>query len=145
MLRHGVDAWNGNAGANNFDKVHARVAEVEELIVRRAEGVGGSFADLVRTAVRERMDSWATKRRQASEGAALGYQPEASLAGLLETPTLGDWPLWAVPNSLRETEPMVNLIVDDRDASLRDAAAFRLGEGEASEERETAEDDEAED
>ena len=42
-------------------------------------------------------------------------------AGLL-APTLGDWPLWAVPNSLREVEPTINLIIDEKDWSMEHPA-----------------------
>ena len=52
-------------------------------------------------------------------------------AGLLEPPTLGEWSLWAVPNSLREAEPTVNLIVRSEDSSISAAPPWRLGRGKA--------------
>ncbi len=63
-----------------------------------------------------RLDDWVCQQQKAaSGGATLGYSQTATTTALLEPPTLGDWPLWAVPNSLRETEPNVNFILDAAD------------------------------
>lgn len=145
MFRHEIEQWNANEGAHRFDKSYAIVDEIIERVAQRAEAVTGKPGpgDWVRTALRERTDAWANKKLRAEAGgASLGYRAEGSLSPLLETATLGDWPLWAVPNSLRETEPMVNLIIDERDESVLGAAAFELGKGEGAAPEDTAEDEE---
>jgi hypothetical protein len=37
---------------------------------------------------------------------------------LLELPTGATWELWTAPMSLRDVEPNVNLVIDERDDSL---------------------------
>ena len=111
---------------------HPVVAEVVETIARRSEEVSGksATAHLVRDGLYARLDDWARQQhRAAGGGATLGYEQKATATALLVAPTLGDWPLWAVPNSLRETEPNVNLIIDDNDWTLQKAPGWTLGAG----------------
>jgi hypothetical protein len=136
ILRHRyetVAAWYPNPGAQQVrTSGHPIVAAAIDEIAARGEDISGNpeTADLIRDALRYRLDDWS--RRQASAasgGAVLGYQQTARTAALLEPPTLGEWSLWAVPNSLREAEPTVNLIVRSEDTSLGDAPPWRLGTG----------------
>jgi len=111
---------------------HPIVAAVIEEIAARGEAIAGKpeTADLIRDAIRHRLDDWARRQATAAAGAAsLGYQQKATTAALLEPPTLGEWSLWAVPNSLREAEPTVNLIILKEDSSIGDAPPWRLGSG----------------
>ena len=70
-----------------------------------------------------------------------------TIKGLLHEPTLGIWDEFSCPNSLRETEPTVNLIIGDwqHDPALAGAPPFQLGAGEAHRRpaTDTAEDEEA--
>ena len=108
LRQHHLDlaSWNPNDGAALVVTTgHPVVAEVVETIARRAEEVSGksATAQLVRDGLYARLDDWARQQhRAAGGGAALGYEQKATATALLVAPTLGDWPLWAVPNSLRE-------------------------------------------
>jgi hypothetical protein len=135
LRQHHLDlaSWNPNDGAAQVvTSGHPVVAEVVESIARRSEEVSGksATAQLVRDGLYARLDDWARQQhRAAGGGAALGYEQKATATALLVAPTLGDWPLWAVPNSLRETEPNVNLIIDDNDWTLQKAPGWTLGAG----------------
>lgn len=138
-LRHrcgDVVSWNPNAGAQQVQTSgHPLVAALVDEIASRGEAISGKpgTADLVRDSIRYRLDDWARRQARADAGAAsLGYQQTAKTAALLEPPTLGEWSLWAVPNSLREAEPTVNLIIRPDDSSLADAPPWRLGSGKPS-------------
>jgi len=119
-----VADWNPNTGANEVQTSgHPLVTQTIERLAQRAEDVTGKpgTADLVRQMLYSRLDDWDRQQKKAAGGGALlGYQEKATVRALLETPTVGDWPLWAVPNSLRETEPNVNLIIDVRDWSIEE-------------------------
>jgi hypothetical protein len=138
LRQHHLDlaSWNPNDGAAQVvTSGHPVVAEIVETIARRSEEVSGksATAQLVRDGLYARLDDWARQQhRAAGGGALLGYEQKATATGLLVAPTLGDWPLWAVPNSLRETEPNVNLIIDESDWTLQRAPGWTLGAGTAS-------------
>jgi hypothetical protein len=136
ILRHHCEeiaTWNPNDGAQRVKTSgHPIVAAIIEEIAQRGEDVSGKpeTADLIRDALRYRLDSWGQRQSTAAAGGAvLGYQQKATTAALLEPPTLGEWSLWAVPNSLREAEPTVNLIIRTEDDSFREAPAWKLGSG----------------
>lgn len=135
--QHGpVAAWNPQTGAHHVPVGgHPIIARVAEILAARAEQVTAraETAELVRQSVQARLDEWAVRQRKAGAGGAiLGYdEAPGAVVALLEKPTLGDWPMWAVPNSLRETEPNVNLIVDVNDWSLDRAGDWKLGAGSA--------------
>ncbi|MDA8061995.1 MAG: DISARM system helicase DrmA [Actinomycetota bacterium] len=135
LRQHGeqVADWNPNDGAAKVQATgHPLISEVVERLVSRAEGVSSKAVtgDLVRTMVISRLDDWVKRQKlAASGGAMLGYAASPTLAALLEGPTMGDWALWAVPNSLRETEPNVNLIIDEKDWTLGNAPPWKLGTG----------------
>jgi hypothetical protein len=139
-----VADWNPNAGAQKVQTTgHPLVAQVIERLAARAENVSGkaATAELVRKMLQSRLDDWARLQQKAQGGGAtLGYAEAATATALLEPPTLGDWPMWAVPNSLRETEPNVNLIIDEHDWTAAKAPSWKLGGGNASPRPETVED-----
>ena len=140
MLRqtHGpVADWNPNTGAHSVPVAgHPIIARVRESVAARAEQVTSKpeTAEFVQQAVQARLDEWAAQQKKATNGGAtLGYdEAKGDVVPLpLEKPTLGDWPMWAVPSSLRETEPNVNLIIDEKDWSLDRAGGWTLGAGKA--------------
>lgn len=138
LLRQAWDPvadWNPNAGAHKVQcSASSFVGSVVKSIADRAEEVTGKAgtADFVRSALQHRLDDWAKKQKKARDGGAtLAYRQKATEVALLDPPTLGDWTLWTIPNSLREAEPPVNLIVDDKDPSLDDATPWQLGKGKA--------------
>jgi hypothetical protein len=117
-----VADWNPNSGAQAVVTTgHPVVSEAIDRLATRAENVSGKpgMAAFVRAQLQHRLDEWNREQlKAAGGGATLGYQDKATVAGLLSTPTVGDWPLWAVPNSLREVEPTINLIIDEKDWSI---------------------------
>lgn len=132
---HGPQAdWNPNTGAHGVPVGgHPAITRVANLIAARAEEVTAraETSDHVRQLVQARLDDWATGQNKANAGGAtLGYDDaRGDVVALLESQTLGDWPMWAVPNSLRETEPNVNLIIDEKDWSLDRGRGWKLGSG----------------
>jgi hypothetical protein len=135
LRQHGdqVIAWNPNSGAQLVQTTgHPLVASAVEDLVARAEQVTSkaTIGDLVRDMLAFRLDDWSKRQNKALAGAAtLGYGESSTTASLLEAPTIGDWPTWAVPNSLRETEPNVNLILEGHDHSAEGAPAWTIGGG----------------
>jgi hypothetical protein len=135
LRQHGeqVIEWNPNPGAQLVQTSgHALVASVVDDLVGRAEQVTSkaTIGELVRDMLFFRLDDWSNRQNKALGGAAkLGYGESATTAALLEAPTIGDWPTWAVPNSLRETEPNVNLIIEPYDNSIDGAPSWKIGSG----------------
>ena len=112
----------------------AFIDELVEAVVARAGHVGSEaeVEDEVRRMLEFRLDRW--KAQQSVVGVQLGYKEETgTIKGLLHEPTLGIWDEFSCPNSLRETEPTVNLIIGDwqQDPALTAAPPFQLGTGEA--------------
>jgi Helicase conserved C-terminal domain len=147
LVRHaGQPAWNPNTGAQVVDVSASVVNELVEVIAARGADVG-SDADVeeeVRRMLEFRLDRW--KAAQGVVGVQLGYKEDTgTIKGLLHEPTLGTWDEFSCPNSLRETEPTVNLIIGDweRDPALAAAPPFILGSGETRPRPETAEDEDA--
>ncbi|MFP5327659.1 MAG: DISARM system helicase DrmA [Acidimicrobiia bacterium] len=147
LLRHAAQpAWNPNTGAQVVDVTAAIVDELVDVIAARGADVGSDadVEDEVRRMLEFRLDRW--KAAQGVVGVQLGYKEDTgTIKGLLHEPTLGTWDEFSCPNSLRETEPTVNLIIGDweQDPSLAGAPTFVLGAGEARPRPETAEDEDA--
>jgi hypothetical protein len=136
MLRHRMgssELWNPNGGAHVVPGAGDAVVEgVVQRIGRRASAVTESTdrADFVMATLRQRMDEWEGFRKQAAQGgASLGYRESKTHRALLQLPGMGEWQPWVVPNSLRETEPTMNLILRPDDPSLRDQPSWLLGGG----------------
>ncbi len=146
LVRHaGPRAWNLNTGAQIVDTGATVVDELVDAIASRGADVGSDpdVEDEVRRMLEFRLDRW--KAAQGVVGVELGYkQDTGTVSGLLHEPALGTWDEFSCPNSLRETEPTVNLIIGDwqHDPTLVDAPAFTLGAGEARPRPDTAEDEE---
>ncbi|MFN8105304.1 MAG: DISARM system helicase DrmA [Acidimicrobiia bacterium] len=107
--------WNPNLAADDVDVDDDRMKAIVDRIATRAAEVGDGkrSADLVRDMLQARRDKWAALR--AGE-AAISYRPaKGQTRPLLEEPTGERWSEWTCPTSLREVEPNVNLVLDDRD------------------------------
>jgi hypothetical protein len=147
LVRHaGHPAWNPNIGAQLVDVGASVIDQLVDAIATRGADVG-SDADVeeeVRRMLEFRLDRW--KAAQGVVGVQLGYKEDTgTVKGLLHEPTLGVWDEFSCPNSLRETEPTVNLIIGDwqLDPTLAGAPAFILGTGEARPRPDTADDEDA--
>ncbi len=147
LVRHASQpAWNPNTGAQVVDVTASIIDQLVDAIAARGADVGSDadVEDEVRRMLEFRLDRW--KAAQGVVGVQLGYKEDTgTIKGLLHEPTLGIWDEFSCPNSLRETEPTVNLIIGDweRDPALAGAPPFVLGVGDARPRPETAEDEDA--
>jgi superfamily II DNA or RNA helicase len=117
--------FNENLRAGRIDRQHPYVRAAVEHIVRRAHliGHGAAVADLVRAELEQRLDVWLAEAQRATGGRRLGYRDarDGVTMGLLHRPGLGEWRDFTCLNSLRDVEPEVHLVLDDR--GLDDEAA----------------------
>ncbi len=142
-------SWNPNPGAQSVDVKGPDVATLRDLVVARATRITSDpeTGDLVRALLDDRLDDWV--HAQQTPGSNLGYEadPKKAVAPLLEMPGIAAWDMFTCPWSLRETEPTVNLLVEEKDQSLVGAPGFVLGKGTAPARpgTDTAEDEDVED
>lgn len=138
IVRQRDDATNANPAPQTID-LGAESAEAVDAIVRRAEEVTGrnSVGADVRTALAAKLDVW--KQRQATGGSVLGYRErkDGKTVGLLSRPGSGRWSPWTVPNSLREVEPGVNLLLVDGPEPQQPEFVFPAPDGDATTETTT--------
>ncbi len=107
---------NARAGAISGEHPYVRQA-LEELETRAALVTGKPEAgDLVRQELRARVDAWLAEAARTSGGRVLGYRDrhDGKTIGLLRYPDLREWSLFTCLNSLRDVEPSVGLILDER-------------------------------
>jgi hypothetical protein len=118
LVRLGARKYNPNHAASGVERDDPLVQVAIDRIVRRAEHVSGSKAvgDEVRAALKRRLDTWLHEAHRTVGLATLGYRMErdGSTRGLLEPPGLGRWHDFTCLTSLRDVEPNVNLVLDER-------------------------------
>lgn len=113
--RHLFGGSNGNSAAATFDRFGPVATEIIAGITERAVEVTGNATvrGEIEQEIKKRYDRWQTEK--AATGGLLTYR-RTSGGGqtyLLRKPEEDPrWVQWTCPNSLRETEPNVNLIVD---------------------------------
>ncbi|HEU5230506.1 MAG TPA: helicase-related protein, partial [Ktedonobacteraceae bacterium] len=121
-----------NEAAGDVDAVPQRFAEAIEVITSRATEITQNSAavDRVRQDLLSLQQRWLT---QAEKTAALAYQDrrDGKTIGLLKDPQQGQWQPFTCLNSLRDVEPSVNLVLDER--GLGDAGESEEHDGEGSE------------
>jgi hypothetical protein len=102
-----------------LDWVVERVKRVEPDPAIAAE-VGMKINDL--------LDLWAERQRSAiKHSAPLSYKGRrGATAALLSQPVPYQWNRWFAPNSLRETEHTINLILRESDDSVGEADSYKL-------------------
>jgi hypothetical protein len=87
-------------------------------IARRAAEVTQSAAEgqKVASQLQARLDHWLREAAPKPGGARLGYQAERDglTKPLLQKAGMGDWDTFTCLGSLRDVEPSVNLLLDDR-------------------------------
>jgi hypothetical protein len=123
--------WNPEPGAQDVPAGSSKIEDLLSGIVSRAEYVTAdpNVASAIEQQLAYRLSGWNQRQQQAvSVGAALAYKGKGGTAQpLLRVPPPGEWDEWSAPNSLRETEPNVNLLIDLWDSSLQGAPVFRHG------------------
>jgi hypothetical protein len=128
LVRQQDDVSNANAAPQTLDPQDS-VEPFIDLIRARAEDLT-SDADVgegIAQDIKIRSDAWLHQKGQA--GAVLGYRQkqDGRTVGLLQQPSEGPWGLWTCPNSLREVEPGVNLLLTD--FAVDDDAPFEFPSG----------------
>ena len=121
LIRQIGQDYNPNEKAQALDRSHPFVKEAVATILRRVDGVVQlkDVADEIKQMLERRLDVWLAEA-SADKGTSLGYKTnrDGSTRGLLKDAGVGEWELFTALNSLREVEPMVNLILDD--SGMRD-------------------------
>lgn len=118
LVRLPGTTYNPNQAAGQVDRTAALVQAAVAAIARRAEEVTQSVAEgqKVQRQLQNRLDRWLREAAPKPGGAKLGYQPERDglTRPLLQKAGLGEWDTFTCLGSLRDVEPSVNLLLDDR-------------------------------
>lgn len=143
LVRQQRPQWNPNRAAQLVDGADAIFDRIASDLARRAEDVSGdpTRGDLVRQMLQTRRDR--LKIEQGRQGAPLAYRQVsgANAMPLLKEPSAEEWTLWTCPTSMREVEPNVNFVMDQRDPSIDSAPGFERTNVPAKQEPLTLEDD----
>ncbi|MBD2465509.1 helicase [Oscillatoria sp. FACHB-1407] len=108
---------NKNDKAGRIDRNHPYIQEAVDAIVTRAANVNGpKTGELVKQALETKLDYWLSQISKLEGGAQLGYQSQKDgvTKGLLEHPDAYGLKTFTCLNSLRNVEPTIGLILDDR-------------------------------
>jgi hypothetical protein len=121
-------AFNPNPSAGAIDRNHPFVQQAITAISHRAGLVTSETT--VETEVREqleqRLDQWLTHASRAASGLKLGYSEakREGIIGLIQQPNGGKWHDFICLNSLRDVEPSIGLILDNRNMEQPHAATY---------------------
>lgn len=108
---------NANHQAGRIDRNHPFIQAAIAAIVERATNVDGpKTGEWVKQELEGRLDYWLEQAENPVGGTKLGYQArrDGVTLGLLEQPGQGEWKPFTCLNSLRNVEPTIGLILDDR-------------------------------
>lgn len=118
LVRLPGTTYNPNEAAGQVDRTAALVQAAVVAIARRAAEVTQSASEgqKVQAQLQSRLDRWLREAAPKPGGARLGYQRERDglTLALLQKAGLGDWDTFTCLGSLRDVEPCVNLLLDDR-------------------------------
>jgi hypothetical protein len=118
LIRLAGSEFNSNEKAAEFDREHPFVKAAVEAIVERAALVTEKqqVGDDARAMLEHRLDLWGNRASNSGNGSLLGYRDarDGVTKGLLDMAGTGPWEDFTCLNSLRDVEPMVGLILDDR-------------------------------
>ena len=120
-----VAEFNENSQAGNVNGDHPYFADAIRDLTARATSVTGSseVGEMVNTALQELRKQW-IKATKTNVGTRLGYRTrkDGQTIGLLHASGQGEWKLFTCLNSLRDVEPSIHLILDER--SLGDSEEY---------------------
>lgn len=127
LIRLAGTEFNENLRAGRIDRRHPYVRAAVEHITRRAHlvGSGAAVEQLVRAELEQRLDQWLAEAQRQTGGRRLGYREarDGLTAPLLRRPGRQAWDDFTCLNSLRDVEPEVGLVLDDRGLDDESAAA----------------------
>ena len=114
-IRLGSLEFNPNPAASAVELSHPLIQEAVKTIKDRAHAVTqrSEVADVVRRTLESRLDSWSAEVARTSSARPLGYRDTKDAKGLLKSPGAGPWDEFTCPNSMRDVEPMVALLLKD--------------------------------
>ncbi|WP_457593103.1 DISARM system helicase DrmA [Hydrogenimonas sp.] len=117
MARMRYDELAPNEGASKLTRSDdPRIVAVKETLVHRAENVRNpETGKLAEAMVQARVDIWTKEARELAR--TLGYDTrhgKGTVAALLKRPGVETWNERTVPTSMREVEPGVRLILEER-------------------------------
>jgi hypothetical protein len=116
-IRLSAAEFNGNLDAAKISPAHPIARNAVDAIVNRAAEVGPFVAkQRVAEDLTRQLDEWQKRALHQTGGARLGYMDKRDgiTKGLLHSAGQGPWDMFTALNSLRDVEPMVNLVLDDR-------------------------------
>lgn len=118
LVRGEVDDWAPDRAPNTIDVHDSRWDGIGGVVADRARFTDGSktAVDLVGRMIRDRIDDLQRRQRTASAPLAwraVGKDSERdNLVALLQSAEAGgEWTLWTLPNSMRNIEPGINLLL----------------------------------
>jgi hypothetical protein len=81
----------------------------------------------VQRELEDRLDAWMTEVQRVTHGRELGYRDrkDGVTLGLLQAPGLDRWTSFTCLTSLRDVEPQVGLILDDRSLADESEPTYR--------------------
>lgn len=135
LVRALDDDANANPDAQRIRRDGETMKRVVDAIVSRAGSVTGEQAtrEQVRQELQERLDELARQQEKAKPYLAyekLGEGAANRVPLLRKDSEAGDWNVWTLPNSLRNTEPGVNILIDDSEPPRAPAWQFASDDAE---------------
>jgi hypothetical protein len=115
-IRQAGLAYNANDRAAILNRDHPFVQQAIAAITRRAfETESAAARDRLQTELEARIDYWLARARKMTGGEKLGYRTKQDglTIGLLRPTGQAGWEPFTCLNSLRDVEPMINLVLDD--------------------------------
>jgi hypothetical protein len=138
LLRGEVDQWTPDRAVNDLNVHDQRAVEIADAVSQRARDVEGlnETVTRVKRMLRDRFDD--LEQRQGNATAALAWRGRGkdsdkdNLVGLLSAAEAsGSWDTWTLPNSMRNTEAGINVLLR-RTKILAPPPAPRLSFGRSS-------------
>lgn len=131
LIRLQGDEFNANDRAGRVAANHPYAVEAIRILTERAAlATGRNDLGLeVEQSLKALLDVWRDQAGRAAGGRVLGYKDrkDGLTVGLLKTPEAGRWADFTCLNSLRDVEPGVGLVLDDRNVGTegeRPVAAY---------------------
>lgn len=117
LVRLSGREFNENSQAERVTQMHPYAIEAIKTIANRAWAVGSAKTrDYVEAQLKAKMDFWLSQAQNTAGGFKLGYESsrDGVTIGLLKNPFALQWEPFTCLRSLRNVEPTVALILDDR-------------------------------